>query len=98
MYKPDYRITDHFLSLIKEITELATSIDQENVTFHLMARLQREALNRNAHSSTSIEGNVLSLAQVSALGENRDIDADILQKKEVANYLEALHWILKNFN
>lgn len=98
MYKPDYRITDHFLSLIKEITELAVSIDQANVTFPLMARLQREALSRNAHSSTSIEGNVLSLAQVSALSENRDVDADIRQKKEVANYLEALHWILKNFN
>lgn len=96
MYKPDYRITDHLLSLIKEITEISAKIDQTNVVFPLMARLQREALNRNTHSSTSIEGNILTLAQVSALSENRDIDADVRQKKEVANYIETLRWIIKN--
>ncbi len=98
MHKPDYRISNHFLSLVKEITELTLKIEQAKVTFPLVARLQREALSRNAHSSTSIEGNVLSLAQVSALSENRDIDADIRQKKEVANYIEVLRWILKNYN
>ena len=98
MYKPDYRITDRCLALIENITELTAKINEAKVTFPLMARLQREALSRNAHSSTSIEGNALSLAQVSALSENRDVDADLRQKKEVANYIGALRWILKNFH
>jgi len=98
MFKPDYRITDHCLALIGKITELTTKTNASNITFSLMARLQRETVNRNAHSSTSIEGNVLSLAQVFALSENRDIDADFRQKREVANYIETLRWIIRNFN
>ena len=95
MFKPQYRITDHCLSLIRKITELTTRIGQTNVAFSQMARLQREAINRNVHASTSIEGNILSLVQVSALSENRDVDADVLQKREVSNYLEALRWVVK---
>jgi len=98
MYKPDYKITNHFLTLIEQITGLTAKINGARITLPVRAKLQKEALNRNAHSSTSIEGNVLSLAQVSALSENRDVDADVRQKKEVANYIEVLRWILKNFN
>lgn len=96
MFQPQYKITDHCLSLIGRVTELTTRISQANVAFAQMARLQREALNRNVHASTSIEGNVLSLAQVSALSENRAVDADLLQQKEVSSYLEALRWVVKN--
>ncbi|MFC1645748.1 Fic family protein [Candidatus Omnitrophota bacterium] len=97
MFNPHYRISHYSLSLITKATELTTKINQANITFPLMARLQKEALSRNAHSSTSIEGNVLSLAQVSALSENRQVSADSLQKKEAANYIKALRWIVKNY-
>lgn len=96
IFSPRYHISDYCLSLMEKITKLTTEINQTNIAFPLMARLQRDALNRNAHSSTSIEGNVLSLAQVSALSDNRGIDADFLAKKEVSNYLESLRWIVKN--
>ena len=96
MFNPKYRITDYCLSLIGKIAELTAKINHANITFPLMTRMQKEAINRNAHASTSIEGNTLSLVQVSALSDNRPVDADSLQKKEVANYLAALRWIIKN--
>ena len=96
MFKPDYRITDYSLDLIGRAEKLATKINEANIAFLLKSRLQKEALNKNAYSSTSIEGNVLSLPQVVAISENRDVDSDLRQKKEVANYIESLRWIAKN--
>ena len=112
MFAPHYRITDHCLSLIQKTAEVTAKLDQTNIAFPLMARLQKEALNRNAHSSTSIEGNTLSLAQVSVLSDNRpagsplkgtygpreEVHAGPLPKREVANYLAALRWIVKNYH
>lgn len=95
MFKPVYRVADHFLSLAERIAVISTKINESNIRLPLKAKLQREALERNAHSSTSIEGNILSLAQVSSLSENREIAANWRQKQEVINYLEALRWIIK---
>ncbi len=96
MFKPDYRITEYLLELIAEIAAISSKIESKKIRFSLIARLQSEALERNTHSSTSIEGNSLSLAQVSALNRNEDITADFKQKKEVLNYLAALRWIINN--
>jgi len=95
MFKPDYRLTNHFLSLAEKIAVISSKINESNIKFSLMVKLQREAFERCAHSSTSIEGNVLSLAQVSSLSENRQVDADWRQKQEVINYLKSLRWIIK---
>jgi hypothetical protein len=45
--------------------------------------LRREALIKNAHASTAIEGNPLSLDQVSELAMGRDIMATMKAKAEV---------------
>jgi Fic family protein len=45
---------------------------------------------RSAHSSTSIEGNKLTLEQVSKLAEGRNIMAARKDKQEVLNYLNVL--------
>jgi len=95
MFKPDYRITEYSLELIEQIAVISARIEAKKIRFSLLARLQSETLERNAHSSTSIEGNPLSLAQVSALNHNQEIPADFKQKKEVLNYLQALRWIIK---
>jgi Fic family protein len=52
--------------------------------------LRKDALLRSAHSSTAIEGNPLTLEEVSALAEGRDIMVSRKDKQEVLNYLEAL--------
>jgi len=57
--------------------------------------LKKEARIHNAHSSTSIEGNRLTLEQVAALSENKEVIATEKDKKEVLNYLKALDAIPK---
>jgi len=57
--------------------------------------LRKEARIHNAHSSTSIEGNNLTLDQVAALAENKDVTAIAKDKDEVLNYLKALDSIPK---
>ncbi len=52
--------------------------------------LRREALIRQAHASTSIEGNPLSLEQVSELARGRKVMATRRAKQEVLNYLGTL--------
>ncbi len=53
-------------------------------------KLKKEARIHNAHSSTSIEGNRLTLEQVAALSENQEVVATEKDKQEVQNYLKAL--------
>lgn len=57
--------------------------------------LKKEARIHNAHSSTSIEGNKLTLEQVKALTEHKEVVASIKDKQEVLNYLEVLDAIPK---
>ena len=57
--------------------------------------LRREALIRAAHASTAIEGNPLTLEEVSKLAEGRKISATRKAKKEVLNYLNVLKNIEK---
>jgi len=58
--------------------------------------LRRDAIIRNAHSSTAIEGNRLSLEQVSDLAQGREVMATRKDKQEVLNYLGVLQ-NLNNF-
>jgi len=57
--------------------------------------LRREAIIRSAHSSTAIEGNRLSLEQVSDLAHGREVMATRKDKQEVKNYLIVLENIDK---
>ena len=57
-------------------------------------KVTRDALGRDVHSSTWIEGNMLSLAQVAALVDGKDIDAELQQKTEVKNCIAVLRWIM----
>jgi Fic family protein len=57
--------------------------------------LRREAIICSAHSSTAIEGNRLSLEQVSDLAHGREVMATRKDKQEVKNYLNVLESIDK---
>lgn len=95
MFAPKYRITEHCLSCIDKIAGITEKIASKKVKFSVTAKLQKEALDRNVHSSTSIEGNRLTLSQVSALNEKKEVSADFYQKQEVVNYSAALRWIMR---
>jgi len=59
------------------------------------ATLRQEAIIHSAHSSTSIEGNRLSLEQVSDLARGREVMATRKDRQEVLNYLKVLENIGK---
>ncbi len=55
--------------------------------------IRREQLVRAAHASTAIEGNPLTLEEVSQLAEGRDVMVARRAKAEVLNYLRVLEHI-----
>jgi Fic family protein len=55
--------------------------------------VRREELIRAAHASTAIEGNPLTIEEVSQLAEGREIMAARRAKAEVLNYLRVLEHI-----
>ncbi len=92
-FKPKYTITDKLLNNISQIMAGREVIEQSNLIPKWDLKLKREARIHNAHSSTSIEGNKLTLQQVTALSENKEVTAAEKDKKEVLNYLKALDFI-----
>ena len=89
-FKPKYIITDKILNNLTAIAAAREIIEQAHLVPKWEAKLRRQALLRNAHSSTAIEGNKLTLEQVEALAEGKDVVATSKDKKEALNYLEAL--------
>jgi len=92
-FKPKYSITDKILNNISRIIAGREVIEHSRLIPKWELKLKKEARIHNAHSSTSIEGNRLTLEQVAALSEHKDIAATEKDKKEVLNYLKALDLI-----
>ena len=93
MFNSKYTVTDKILNNLTAIASAREVIEQAYLVPKWEAKLRRQALLHNTHSSTAIEGNKLSLEQVEALAEGKDIIATNKDKQEVLNYLEALEKI-----
>ena len=89
-FNPKYTITDKILNNISQITAGREIIENAKIIPKWELKLKKEARLHTAHSSTHIEGNKLTLPQVEALAEHKDITASEKDKKEVINYLKAL--------
>lgn len=95
MFKPNFHYTD---KIVNDLTQIAVARDLIlNSPFipKWEVSLRREAIIRSAHSSTAIEGNRLSLEQVSDLAQGREVMATRKDKQEVLNYLKVLESIDK---
>ena len=90
MFKPNFRYTNKIVTLIGKIAASREVVLNSPLVPKWEVSLRREALVRSAHSSTSIEGNKLTLDQVSKLAEGRNIMASRKDKQEVLNYLNVL--------
>lgn len=98
MFNPEIRITPHLIKLFEGIASARTLIQGVQLGVSLKAPLQQDAFARSVHSSTWIEGNLLSLAQVRAMADGQDVVAGSSQQLEVANCLKAMQYVLKNKN
>lgn len=97
MFKPNFRRTDPLIEMIARIEVARDRILRAPIVPRWEAQLRREALVRSAHHSTSIEGNPLSLEEVTDLLAGRDVLAHSRDKQEVLSYAEVLGYIDRHF-
>ncbi len=93
MFMPNFRYTN---TIVKNLTHIAGAqaiIANAPLIPKWQVSLRRDALIQSAHSSTAIEGNPLTLDEVSELAAGREIMVNRKDKQEVLNYLEALERI-----
>ncbi|MBI2472718.1 MAG: Fic family protein [Planctomycetes bacterium] len=90
MFKPNFQYTHKIVNSLTQISAAREIILSSPLVPKWEVTLRREAIIRSAHSSTSIEGNRLSLEQVSDLAYGREVMATRKDKQEVLNYLGVL--------
>ena len=93
MFKPNFSFTDKIVRNLTLIAESRAIVLNAPLIPKWEISLRREAILKSAHSSTAIEGNPLSLEEVSNLVAGRDIIVRRKDKQEVLNYLKALEMI-----
>lgn len=96
-FQPLFHISPLLLSQVEQVAALRERILAAAVQVPWIPALQKDTRVRNAHSSTAIEGNPLTLEQVRAIEEGREIPATAQRpRREVANYFAGLRFVEKN--
>src|ERR1700744_6787235 len=98
-YQPQFTITAALLGRVEQIAALRERILAATVEVPWIPALQKDTRTRNTHSSTAIEGNPLTLEQVRAVEDGREIPAIAARaRREVTNYLAGLRFIENKAN
>ena len=96
-YQPAYTITPLLLSRVEQVAAIRERILAATVQVPWIPALQKDTRIRNAHFSTAIEGNPLTLEQVRAVEEGREVPATAQRtRREVLNYFAGLRFVEKN--
>ena len=96
-YEPQFSITPQLLTLVEQAAALRERIQSAAVALSWIPALQKDTRTRNSHASTAIEGNPLTLEQVRALEEGRELSAvETRPKREILNYFAGLRYIEKH--
>ena len=96
-YVPRFTITPALLSEVERIAALRERIQSATTDLAWIPALQKDSRTRNVHASTAIEGNPLTLEQVRALEEGRELSrAGVRPKREIINYFAGLRYVEKN--
>ncbi len=98
MFNPNFHYSHKIVNNLTRIAVARELILNSPLVPKWEVALRRDAIIRSAHSSTSIEGNRLSLEQVSDLANGRKVMATRKDKQEVLNYLRVLEKIEKLTN
>jgi Fic family protein len=93
-YEPQFTIRPRLLALVEAVAALRERIQGAAVELSWIPALQKDTRTRNVHASTAIEGNPLTLEQVRALEEGRELTAsDSRSNREVLNYFAGLRYV-----
>lgn len=96
-YEPQFSITPQLLTLVEQTAALRERIQSAAVELSWIPALQKDTRTRNSHASTAIEGNPLTLEQVRALEEGRELSAvEARPKREILNYFAGLRYVEKH--
>ena len=95
-YQPQFTITPSLLTQVEAVAALRERILGAAVELTWIPALQKDTRTRNVHASTAIEGNPLTLEQVRALEEGRELaPSSVRAKREVVNYFAGLRYVEK---
>ncbi|MDA0772589.1 MAG: Fic family protein [Cyanobacteria bacterium] len=88
MHQPPYQITSKTTNLIAEISEIIGKIKAEHLSNN-SPELRKKNRIKTIHGSLAIEGNSLSIEQVSAVIDEQTVLGPIKDIKEVQNAIQA---------
>ena len=94
-YRPRFEITPALLARVEAVAALRERIQGAAVQVAWIPALQKDTRARNAHSSTAIEGNPLTLEQVRAVEAGEALAVPARARREVVNYFAALRHVEK---
>lgn len=95
-YQPQFTITPNLLAQVEAVAALRERILGATIELTWIPALQKDTRARNVHASTAIEGNPLTLEQVRALEEGRELaTSGVRAKREVVNYFAGLRYVEK---
>lgn len=93
MFQPNFTRTDWIINHIAKIAAAREIILNAAILPQWEVKLRKDAILKMAHHSTSIEGNPLSIEEVSVLLRGEDVAAREVDKREVLNYVKVLEYI-----
>ena len=93
MFTPDFNYTHNIVKNLMIIEGVKEVIENSPILPVWQSRLQKEALIRQAHHTTRIEGTQLTLEQVRDLIDEKPIAARERDIQEVRNYLKVVAFI-----
>ncbi len=87
-YQPEFRITPALLARVEAIAAVRERIQSATVQVAWIPALQKDTRARNAHSSTAIEGNPLTLEEVRQVESRAELfPAASRARREVLNWV-----------
>ncbi|AKB24281.1 filamentation induced by cAMP protein Fic [Methanosarcina sp. MTP4] len=93
MFQPNFKYTNKIVRLLARVQAAREVIINSPLIPAWEKQLQRDALIKQTHHTTSIEGNPLTLEEVGLIIEGKEILAHEKDKKEVRNYVDVLNYI-----
>jgi len=95
MFKPNFKYTNKIVKNLVDIASAREVVLNSYLVPKWEVSLRKDALIRATHASTAIEGNPLTIEEVSQLAGGRKVMAKRKAEVEVLNYLRVLEKIEK---
>ena len=93
MFTPKYSISDRLTVVLSEIERLTAYLNQSVIPTQVLDHIKKQCLVALTHFSTQIEGNKLSMEQVSDVIEHNKTYGLLRDEREVKNYFRLVEQV-----